>query len=524
MKIFLSILLASCSFYVFTQNEYHVFPENHITNPGKPFGDGSLSNPWDLQTALNQSSEIINGGDTLWLHNGIYNGRFTSKLKSTIAKKNIIVASFTNEKAILNGNVKSKQKTVLEVLSNGVTFKNFEITFLGDFNRDVSKGKVDIVAGVNHLRGECKFLNLKINNVTGIGFGSWKSTEGSVIKDCLIFNNGYLGKSRGHGVGIYVQNKSDKIRLIEGNIIFNNYYKGIEVWDAVPNPSFDYVKNVSVINNVVFNNGLPSGVHRGNIIVGTDSNNGINFAENILVKNNILYHNTDFLNDKNNFGNGESLTLGYNYKAPIRNVKVFDNIIIGKNNAFTLINAENLKLKRNTIYCGYMHFAKAVLKSIKTKDLDFSDNLYFSRRSNAFRILKHQDFNIEEWKNQFNIDSKSKRSHIQNFNLDKKLLVSQHGDNYNIFKTVVFNKEGKQVSLDFSEYKVPQNATYKIKNIEDNSVIAVGKLNDSNQVVFPMGNYNSTAKNFGVYFIEFETGKVETKKGFIKRLFEYLGF
>ena len=80
----------------FAQKEFHVFPKdgNHIK--GSPNGDGSFNNPWDLQTALSQSSERVNGGDIIWLHKGIYNGRYKSKLKST-NKKYISVSGFGND-------------------------------------------------------------------------------------------------------------------------------------------------------------------------------------------------------------------------------------------------------------------------------------------------------------------------------------------------------------------------------------------------------------------------------------------
>ncbi|MCB0474893.1 MAG: hypothetical protein KDC69_04410, partial [Flavobacteriaceae bacterium] len=63
------------------QKEYHVFPEDYKKSPGKSTGDGSLLNPWDLQTALNQKNDVVNGGDTIWLHEGVYTGRYISKIE-----------------------------------------------------------------------------------------------------------------------------------------------------------------------------------------------------------------------------------------------------------------------------------------------------------------------------------------------------------------------------------------------------------------------------------------------------------
>ena len=57
-----------------------------------------------------------------------------------------------------------------------------------------------------------------------IGGSLRATTMASGIKATAGAMNGYIGKQRGHGVGIYVQNMSDKTRLIENNTIFNNYY------------------------------------------------------------------------------------------------------------------------------------------------------------------------------------------------------------------------------------------------------------------------------------------------------------
>ena len=41
------------------QQEFHVFPVDHKDTPGRAIGDGSLQNPWDLQTALNLKPDIL---------------------------------------------------------------------------------------------------------------------------------------------------------------------------------------------------------------------------------------------------------------------------------------------------------------------------------------------------------------------------------------------------------------------------------------------------------------------------------
>jgi hypothetical protein len=106
MISFLVFLIVTVSF---AQNEFQVFPANGETTKGNPNGDGSIKNPWDLKTALSQSSERVNSGDIIWIHQGTYNGRYRSALQSTIPDAFITVSGYEQEKVILNGNVDVKK-------------------------------------------------------------------------------------------------------------------------------------------------------------------------------------------------------------------------------------------------------------------------------------------------------------------------------------------------------------------------------------------------------------------------------
>ncbi len=518
-RLLVSISFLFCSFCCLGQSIYHVFPTNHQSTPGKHTGDGSLNSPWDLQTALSNKHNTIKAGAIIYLHEGTYNGRYISNLKSNGSK--ITVSAFENDKVILNGNVNSEIRSVLEVNGGNVIFKNFEITFLGDFLRHVNDKNFKHITGINHLNGEdCEFINLKIHNVPGTALGSWKRTGGTKIQHCIIFNNGYIGKQRGHGVGIYVQNQSDKIRLIENNIIFNNYYKGVEVWDASDRSTFEYVKNVTLRKNTIFNNGVILNKHWANILIASNDNGGLNIAKNISVTDNVLYHNTDFLNDANNFGDGVSLALGYNKNAPVENVTVKNNIIIGKNNALNILYAKDLVFKNNTVYTGYIHFNKSVLKSLESNKWDFQSNNYYSRRSNFFRVLNYKDFEIDQWQNLFKIDTQSKRKHIRNFEAEEVLSIVKF--NNNSFRITLFNKQGHSVNVDFSDYKIKKGTGYTIRNIENDSIITSGSVSESLKVTFSMSTYNQTVDNFGVYSIEFNEESKRKRKNFFRRLFGWL--
>ena len=531
MKFIFSILTLVLSLMSFAQNEYHVFPIDSKSIKGSPNGDGSLNRPWDLQTALSQTSERINGGDIIWLHTGIYNGNYKSTLNSTIDSKYITVAAYKNDVVVLNGNIKDRTHYVLEVSGNRIKFKNFEVTYIGDFIRTKTDKPFKTVTGVNHIDGEdCKFQNLTIHNIPGSGFGSWKATGGSVIEDCIIYNNGYKAK-RGHGVGIYVQNESDKIRILRNNIVFNNYYKGIEVWSASSGTDRQFVKNVNLEDNIVFNNGVPSGRPWSNLIVASGDRKGINVAKSISVKSNVFYHNVDF-KDPKNYGHGNSMTIGYTDKALVEDIHIEDNVIIGRNNALNILHAKSLEFKNNTIYTGYIHFEKSTLTGLEKGKLQFNNNRYHTRKVKGLRIIKHKDLQLAEWKSKCNIDGQSQWKSLQRFEVDPVLKISSLDAGSQKFNVALLEKEGHDVEVDFSAQGVKKGQIYKIYDIENRqTVIKAGMLTGDLKVTFPMGgseferplhNAEATksAANFGVYRIEFESPKKTV--GFFKRFFGWL--
>ncbi|MEZ4797499.1 MAG: right-handed parallel beta-helix repeat-containing protein [Flavobacteriaceae bacterium] len=524
----LKLLIISFLFSAVTisaQQIFHVFPENHKTNPGKTSGNGSITKPWDLQTALNQDINSVNDNDIIYLHEGTYNGRYISTITTVDKNTFIKVRPYKNDKILINGNINSKLNSVLEVRGGNVIFQDLEITFLGDFSRSMKDKDFQVVNGISHVDGEdCKFINLKIHNNPGSGLGSWKRTGGTVIDGCLIYNNGYMSKVRGSGVGLYVQNQSDKIRYITNNTIFNNYYKGIEVWSASSGSKFEFVKNVTLKHNVIFNNGNPGGNFVDNVIIASDDKDGINVAKNIILDSNILYHNSDFTSSTN-FGDGASLTLGYSAKAPVENVTVTNNIIIGKNNALRLLHVKSLIFKNNIAYCGYVHYNNSILKHLKA-DWIFDENIYYTRKSNSQRVSKHKDYTLKEWQTNFRLDKNSTWKQVKDFNVKSVLDLTKINDSEDTYRVTLFSKNGKAVMVDFSGIDIKKGSTYKIYDIENpEKIIKSGKIQSDSKVEFNMNlndlqmpSHNTIAKktpnNFGVYIVKFEK-----KLSFFERLF-----
>ena len=522
MKSFLYIILfLSFSLGLQAQSEFHVFPKQGNPVSGSATGNGSLEQPWDLQTALSQPSTVVNGGDTIWLHDGIYNGRFVSTIKSTNSKK-IKVTSFQNEKVILNGNIpNSKRVSVLTVNGGNVIFKDFDITCL-NMTKDPYDPKFQSISGLFHTSGEdCEFINLKVYNNTSLGIGSWRLTGGSIFDGCKVYNNGHLAKTgKGSGEGFYVHNQSNKTRIIRNCIIFNNYYKGIEVWSANRKADFSYVKHITIENNIIFNNGLPAGFSYDNIIVASDDRNGVNRAIDVKILDNVLYHNTDYANNQIN-GNAPSLTIGYHASAPAEDIVVKNNFILGRNNALRILHAKSLQLQNNTIYSGYILFSNALPNYVST--WDFDSNNYFTKKITLIRTSNKNTHTLSDWQSEFGLDKNSEWKNKSYFELQNVLDITQNQDHKNNYRVTLFDEHGKTVSVDFSDYNIEKNTPYQIRNIASEEIIASGTMDESNKINFPMGTHNNTASNFGVYDIVFDVEKKEERaRSFFSRFFKWL--
>lgn len=516
-QLILQMLILFCLGFLEAQNQFHVFPKSS-ENAGKANGNGSLDRPWDLQSALTQSPDIVGPGDTIWIHSGTYNGRYVSTLSSNDIRRKIVVAPFKNDKVILNGNIESGRNSVLQVKGKNVVYKNFEVTFIGTFSRNESDKEFKKVDGIDHVSGvNCVFINLKIHNNPGVGFGSWKRTGGSIISHCKIFNNGFMGLKRGRGPGMYVQNQSDQERVIENNIIFNNYYKGIEVWSAAKKANSAYVKNVTLHDNIIFNNGLPSGKYTNNILVATDDRNGINVAKNIDIRRNVLYHNTNYKNNQVG-GHGPTLSLGNSSKVTMKDIRVEDNYILGRNNALRINDIQDFIFNGNTIYAGYVHFYKAAENNMETWVI--GKNKYFTKNSRPFRFISKRDLTMKQWQEEKRIDVNSSWKSIKAFDLPSLLHFSKSPAKADTYQLAVFNKNGNNIKVDLAKNQM-EGWAYQLMNVATNDVVQEGRIAENGELELVLGTVNQTADNFAVY--ELKVTKPKKKRSpFFKRIFGWL--
>lgn len=94
----------------------------YVSTSGSPAGDGSLSHPWDLATALAHPSSV-GPGAVIWLRGGTYRGKFGAHLKGA-AGLPITVRSFPGEWAVIDGYVSTSLYGSIDSIQTTVALRD----------------------------------------------------------------------------------------------------------------------------------------------------------------------------------------------------------------------------------------------------------------------------------------------------------------------------------------------------------------------------------------------------------------
>lgn len=321
----------------------------YVTTDGSPKGDGSMSRPWDINTALSHP-DSVKPGDTIWIRGGVYGkgGQtiFNSKLKGD-KDKPITVRAYPNERATLNGNVMVYNPWVvfwgLEVM-NSDTKRTTDIA--GSHPNDILRSD-----GFLALAPNTKYINNIIRDGAG-GIAAFAESQDTEIYGNIIYNNGWYGPDRGHGHGIYGQNETGW-KTIDDNVIFNNFSGyGVHI----------YGEN-ALLNNFLFEGNIN---FNGRFLVG-----GSRPSNNIMIVDNYLY-NSNMQVGRSSEGN-TNLTLTGNYlggeNTQSLEVKLWQNLIITDNKIW---NAGP--------------FLVSLLFPDKRGTYRWNDNEYFAPSASAFKV------------------------------------------------------------------------------------------------------------------------------------------
>jgi len=277
----------------------------YVAPNGSASGDGTLSRPWDLATALSHPS-TVKPGDTIWLRGGTYRGNFRSDLTGT-ASAPIVVRQYPGERATLDANTTNRGEPGLRVFGADTWYWGFEITDSnpnrmnsGGFNNPPLRATSVYVVGPR-----TKFINLVVHD--GLeGFDFWSPAVDAEIYGTLIYNVGVEAVDRGHGHSIYVQNQTGTKRIVD-NILFNGFSFGIHAYTGS-----NFLDNIYMEGNVAFNHGILSAAGaKANIYFG-----GGDVPNNPSLVSNFVYStpgNDGRAADLDNAGGCTNLVVSNNY-------------------------------------------------------------------------------------------------------------------------------------------------------------------------------------------------------------------
>jgi parallel beta-helix repeat protein len=255
-------------------------PADHFVGPdGTRSGQGTMSSPWDLQTALNQPSSV-RPGDTIWVLGGTYRSAisdgFTSHLNGTAAQP-IIVRNYNDERATIDG---QKDYAALSVDGSYAWYWGLEVMSSCTARKTA---QTTCSLGVGTYGPGNKFINLVVHDTTQ-GFSGFNAAPDNEFYGNLSYYNGFVGPDRNHGHGMYLQNISGT-KTVSDNLVFDNADEGIQIYGS---------GNASLINFVVTGNTLfdndswPTPNYQYNLIIA-----GGKSRKNIAVANNYSYFPPD---------------------------------------------------------------------------------------------------------------------------------------------------------------------------------------------------------------------------------------
>jgi hypothetical protein len=289
----------------------------HVTIAGSASGDGSLTKPWNLSTAL-LGPAAVKPGDTIWVHGGLYAGAFVSKLTGA-AGAPITVRAVPGERVTLDG--KGATNPVLQVYKAFTVLRDLEIT-----NSDTTRVGSSRPSGIYVEGKNISLQHLVVHDVgTGIICNSASATTAELapeleIYGCLLYNNGWDDTDRSHGHHLYIQNRDGTKHILE-NILASSFGFGVHAYSDTDSY---WTQGYEIAGNVWFNSGAASSVNEAG---GTTSklydgcmvgHNGTHPVERLVLRENMGWAR----------GAGErDLRLGW--AAPNTDAKLEGNYIVG---------------------------------------------------------------------------------------------------------------------------------------------------------------------------------------------------
>jgi hypothetical protein len=289
----------------------------HFVSPeGSTRASGSAADPWDLATALRGAGGQVQPGDTVWLRQGTYRGRFEATLSGSPTAP-ILVRQYPGERATIDGS--------LTIRGRFTWYRDFEVA-------NTNTGTQDVM-GIDSRCPGCRFIDLVIHDHSGNGLGMWSEGPDQEAYGNIIYNNGFRGQSADHAAhGIYAQNRTGTQRIAD-NIVFNQFGYGIHVYGSEKAALNDYL----IEGNTSFDNGVAN---------GSDNSTGMDYQvgglaplQNLVFRNNNSYRNPSLRN-------ATTARVGYDWGPINYDGTATDNYFVG---TLLIVNWVGLDAVRNVV-------------------------------------------------------------------------------------------------------------------------------------------------------------------------------
>src|ERR1700737_4070755 len=309
--------------------------DHFAASNGSAVGDGSIGNPWDLDTALGSprgsAPAAIQPGDTLWLRVGVYvpktdNG-FFAHLAGTNAAP-IIVRNYQGEHVTIQC---STQAFALSAEGGYVWYWGLEFACSGAPRATNAAGGANPLSyGIRAMAPGIKIINCIVHD-TAQGLSGYNASSNSEFHGNISYYNGWQGSDRPHGHGVYMQN-STGTKLIEQNFVFDNFDMNMQLYGS----GGASITGITARNNTVMNAGsIGDNQYKYNLVLGGGK---INFG-------NVIDGNHFFFDPTADYG-----YLNFGQYTPSHDNAFTNNDVVGGFAALTSEGAKNVTVTGNRIY------------------------------------------------------------------------------------------------------------------------------------------------------------------------------
>ncbi len=343
----------------------------YVAPSGVAANAGSVSSPWDLQTALSGAGGRVQPGDTVWIRGGRYVGTsFTTSLAGTAAAR-ITFRAYRGERATIDGRLLARGAYLdvwgLEIMQSA-PLRNPELQLL-DIRTD-------------HGR----FINLVLHDANTHGANLWTPGVDAELYGSIIYNNG-THENLDHG--IYVHNETGT-KHVTDNVFFNNYARGIQVYASHNN---GVLRNVVAEGNIAFNNGTISArSSRVNLLFNAQAP-----VEGMAALDNVLFFSPGV--------DGVNLRAG-NDPQPYRDLVVRGNVLVGGAIGLEMNQAwSSALIERNMLVTWDGGVAARITGGDAVRAYRWHDNSYAGRIDEKSWVLDRKRLALAQWRSRTGLGS-----------------------------------------------------------------------------------------------------------------------